>query len=124
MSCEDDDDMYLNKLKRGVSQDLFSIRFHTDQPKRLKNKNMLMIIRNKLSRGTIINAYLMSNILIQLTTSDSPDKTSNPTLTEDEGPDTFAAPLDSSDSKYKYAHTFRYIFIYVYTVTNVYAHIN
>jgi hypothetical protein len=43
---DDDDDVYLyKKLQReGVTKNLYSIRFHTDQPKRHKCKIISMII--------------------------------------------------------------------------------
>jgi hypothetical protein len=37
---------YVNYNER-VSQNLYTIRFHTDQPKRRKYKKILVIIRNK-----------------------------------------------------------------------------
>jgi hypothetical protein len=41
----DDDDVSLNKLHQGVSQNLYT--FHTDQPKMHKYKNTSMIMRVK-----------------------------------------------------------------------------
>jgi hypothetical protein len=50
---DDDDDVYLNKnYNERVSQNLYSIRFHIDKPKRHKCKKISMIIRNKGSSPT------------------------------------------------------------------------
>jgi hypothetical protein len=34
----DDDDVYLNTLQQGVSQNLYFVHFHTDQPEKHKDK--------------------------------------------------------------------------------------